>query len=140
MTIKSVLIRFSLIYIPLLIVSAIVASYFDLKNIVLISAFALWASAKGRCTGFIEKNNRDFTKDEKIAVFWGFFLIALAIDLVFLVIVFLKFLPSLKMGGLNASSIFLLGTMIMLSRAIPAYIAVGVHKKSHLPNKLQKNS
>jgi hypothetical protein len=140
MTIKKVLLRFSLIYIPLLVVSAIVVIYFNPESVVLVSAFALWASAKGRCTVFIEKNNRDFTKDEKIAVFWGFFLIALSIDLVLISIIFWKFLPSLKIGNLHASSFFLLGTAYVLARAIPAYIAVGVHKKSHLQNQLQKDS
>jgi hypothetical protein len=140
MTIKKVLLRFSLIYIPLLIVSAIVVSYFNPESVVLVSAFVLWASAKGRCTGFIEKSNRDFTKDEKIAVFWGFFLIALSIDFVLIFIIFWKFFPSLKISSLNASSVFLLGTTYLFARGIPAYIAVGVHKKSRLPNQLQKDS
>ncbi len=136
MTIKKVLLRFSLIYIPLLIVSAILVSYFDPKSILLVSAFALWACAKGRCTAFIEKNNRDFTKDEKITVFWGFFLIALSIDFIFLAIVFYKLFPSSKMPGLDVESIFLLGIMLILARAIPTYIALGIHKKSRVPNKL----
>ena len=88
MTVKKVLISFSLIYVPLLIVSAILMSYFDSKNILLLSAFVLWACAKGWCTGFIKKNNRDFSKDEKITVFWGIFLIALAVDFGFLAIIF----------------------------------------------------
>jgi NhaP-type Na+/H+ or K+/H+ antiporter len=140
MTIKNVLIRFSLTCAPLLIASAILVSYFNSSSILLISAFALWTCAKGWCTRFIEKNSRDFTKDEKITVFWGIFLIALAVDFGFLAIIFCNFIPISKMSSLGISGIFLLSIMLILARAIPAYIAVGVHKKTRLPNQLQKDS
>ena len=38
------------------------------------------------------------------------------------------------MSSLGIEGIFLLGIMLILARAIPAYIALGVHKKSRLPN------
>lgn len=136
LTIKGVLLRFTFTYVPLLILSGIVMNYFGLRSDFFISIFILYGCAQGACITFAKKNNRDLTKNEKVIVFWRFFLIALLLELILLAIVIWQFPSRFNINSFKVTDIFLLITIVVLFCAAPIYIAVGIHKKSRLPNEL----
>jgi phosphatidylglycerophosphate synthase len=72
--------RFSLIYILLMIIAAIVMSYFEIASNSGVNISILAGATIFSCTSFAKKNERYFTNKEKRKVVFGFILINLLIQ------------------------------------------------------------
>ena len=69
--------RFSLIYIALMIIAAVVMSYFEIASNSGINIGILAGATMLSCTSFAKKNERYFTNQEKRKVVFGFIIINL---------------------------------------------------------------
>jgi hypothetical protein len=112
--------RFSLIYIVLILIAAFVMSYFDITSNTGINIAVLASATMFSCTSFAKKNQRYFTKQEKIKVVFGFIFINLFIQ----ALIGFASLPSTSPGVL----LFSLG-MVGIIHSIAIYFFVGIPKK-----------
>jgi len=112
--------RFSLIYIALMIIAAVVMSYFEIASNSGINIGILAGATMLSCTSFAKKNERYFTNQEKRKVVFGFIIINLFIQ----GLIGFASLPDASVGVLLFS---LLAVGVIHSIAI--YFFVGIPKK-----------
>jgi hypothetical protein len=112
--------RFSLIYILLMIIAAIVMSFFEIANNSVINIVILACATMFSCTSFAKKNERYFTNKEKRKVVFGFILINLMIQ----GLIGYAILSEISVGVF----LFSLGAVGVL-HSIAIYFFVGIPKK-----------
>lgn len=119
MTLRQLLIRFTLTYIAALIVLGFVVSWLNLKASTSINSSALLAAALYACMTFCEKNGRRLSADEVTKAWVGM----LAIDLCLQVLIVLIALGSLAPGLLSGPMLFAL-VFVGLLHAVGLYAMV----------------
>lgn len=105
MTLRQLLIRFTVTYIAALIVLAVVVSWLDLKAGTSINTSALLAATLYACMTFCEKNGRRLSADEATKAWRGMLAIDLSLQIL---IVALMALVSLAPGLLSGPVLFAL--------------------------------
>lgn len=90
MTIKGFLIRFSIAYFTLVLISVLMSLYLDIKGGILLGTAILFGAIYWAYLEFGKQNKRNFTKNEKFAAVVGIIVVDLSLQIAFsLVAVFL---------------------------------------------------
>jgi hypothetical protein len=124
MTIKGMMLKFFLVYTVLLILAAMLMSYFGIRgstgvNFAILAGAVLWV-----CGDFGKKNSRYFSKQEKTMVVSGF----IAIDLLLQVVFGAAVLSQAPTGVDVGAFVFVVGFVTLL-HALTIYLFVGAARK-----------
>lgn len=126
MTITSLLLRFAVTYVGLLVALAIGLSLVGVKGNSGVNVAALLGAVTWVCHSFAKKNQRYFTPAEKSRAVWGMWGIDVALQAVITVVMGAATLKSMTFGPLVLALAF-----VALVHAVVIYVFVGLSGKQY---------